>query len=65
MGALGLFGALLLVFGPAAVLFRAVTAGKPLFVLAVVIRCARCARLSRLFAATTHARYAATVGVLR
>ena len=35
MGALGLFGALLLVFGPAAVLFR-VVAGTPVFVLAAV-----------------------------
>ena len=37
MGALGLFGALLLVFGPAAVLFRVVS-GKPVFVLAAVTR---------------------------
>ena len=38
MGALGLVGALLLVFGPAAVLFRVVS-GKPVFVLAAVARC--------------------------
>jgi len=60
MGALGLFGALLLVFGPAAVLFRAVAAGKPLFVLAVLLRWV-CARCSRLFA-PLHGHDAHTLG---